>query len=120
MIQDLTPKDAISIVICHASSDSARNLAEYIRRGIEEEQMPARLLESNGTSMELARSACETSLLAVGLGVDQDAVITLTHFQMPTDQPLIQMASGGSAAIARLMGSNAARLYKRMPFILNH
>jgi hypothetical protein len=117
MIEQLSSKDAISIIICHTSDVTARNMAEHICRGVEEEQMPARLVEKSGTSLELARFASEISLLAIGVGVDQSAVITLTHFQMPSDTPVMQITSAGKADLARMMGSNAARLYNRTPFI---
>ncbi|HCF50192.1 MAG TPA: hypothetical protein DER60_07915 [Syntrophomonas sp.] len=117
-MRDLTAKETLSIVVCHEDGESARQLAEYASRGIEEEHMPVLLLPvATGNSIELARLACETSLLAVGVGIDQQGSISLTHFQMPADKPVLHAPSGSDTRKARLMGGNAARLYKRIPFI---
>jgi len=118
IMKDLTAKETLSIVVCHEDNELAQELAEYARRGIEEESMPALLLPATGNSLELSRMACELSLLAVGIGIDKQGSISLTHFQMPADKPVLQLPSGSDTRKARLMGGNAARLYKRIPFVI--
>jgi hypothetical protein len=92
-------------------------LLEQIRQGIEEENMPSREIVRAGSSAELAIYAAQASLLGVGVGLDAEGVITLTHYQMPADQFVLQVPASGDLETARIMGNNAARLYKRYPFL---
>lgn len=118
MEQELSQKDALSIIISQESGTDAHIVAQ-VEQGVEEEQVPFFLMTGSGSSMDLARFAAESSLLGIGVGVDQKGEISISHFRMPPDLPVIQVSAKENPSVGKIMGVNAARLFKGIPFI-NH
>lgn len=84
--------------------------------GIEEEGIPFRLkCEKEDDALGLSYEACISSNLGVGLGVSE-IEIALHFHKLDKQTPLftININSGNDAV--KTLGSNAARLVKRMPF----
>ncbi|MEL7565337.1 MAG: glycerol dehydratase reactivase beta/small subunit family protein [Dehalobacterium sp.] len=115
MEQELSQKDALSVVICRELGADA-NIVTQVEQGVEEEQVPVFLVTGSGSSMDLAGMAAESSLLGIGVGVDQKGVITLSHFRMPPDLPVFQVSAKEKPSVGKIIGINAARLFKGIPF----
>lgn len=116
MEQELSQKEALSIVICQESGTDGRIVAQ-VEQGVEEEQMPTYLINSSGNSLDLAQLAADSSLLGIGVGVDKKGVITISHFRMPPHRPVIQVSAHENPRAAKIIGANAARLFKGIPFL---
>ncbi len=87
-----------------------------VTNGIEEEGLPYEIEESDELDpVELAYRGAEVSHLGVGMGIT-DKEVVLHYIKLKEDQPLSRIPSYSSEEILRAMGSNAARLVKRMPF----
>lgn len=84
--------------------------------GIEEEGIPYELIPENLTDViSLSYAACCSSKLGVGLGVSKDD-IALHYEKLDKSSPLYKINIKSRSNIVRALGSNAARLVKRMPF----
>jgi hypothetical protein len=84
--------------------------------GVEEEGIPYKLFSENQTNViNLSYAACISSKLGVGLGVSKDE-IALHYEKLDKSSPLFKISSNSKKNIVRALGSNAARLVKRMPF----
>ena len=116
MEQEISQKDALSIVICQESGADMW-IVSKVEQGIEEEQVPAYLISSSGNSMELARIAADSSLLGIGVGVDKNGVVTICHFKMPVNRPVLQVSAQKNPSVGKIIGANAARLFKGIPFL---
>jgi len=112
---EITQKDALSIIVC-LDPDADERMADQIRFGAEEEGMPVFSLKRRGGSLELSHFAAESSQLRIGIGVDKNAVITLNQVQMPKETYVIQAYCSNNIKTARIFGTNAARLFKGVPF----
>jgi len=112
---EITQKDALSIIVC-LDPDGDERIVDQIRFGAEEEGMPVFSLKRRGGSIELSKFAAESSQLRIGIGVDKNALITLNQVQMPKETYIIQAYSLNNKKTARIIGTNAARLFKGVPF----
>ncbi|KKB34520.1 glycerol dehydratase reactivase beta/small subunit family protein [Bacillus thermotolerans] len=82
--------------------------------GIEEEGVPIFLQEGRqNTALELGYQAALDSSLGVGIGVDERLV--LHYSKLKKDRPLFQIDQREGTK-QRILGANAARLVKGIPF----
>lgn len=98
--------------------DSTIAESEFISllHGVEEEGIPYKLIPENQTDViNLSYGACCSSKLGVGLGVSKDE-IALHYEKLDKLSPLYKININSRKDIVRALGSNAARLVKRMPF----
>jgi hypothetical protein len=108
-------------VIILAVQPLPREKIEPILWGLEEEGVPAELYKvEQGKAEILAKQAAERSALNVGIGINlHDSIVALHHRNLPIDGPLFTLSSVGlQAATLRVLGTNAARLVKGEPFVL--
>ena len=84
--------------------------------GIEEEGIPCEVSEEAfPNAVSLAYQASQQSRLSVGLGLDRDTLVL--HFsKLKESEPLFQISARSPEWDIRAMGSNAARLVKKLPF----
>lgn len=110
----MTERPTIRVRINNAIADA--QIAE-IMNGIEEEEVPAELTRhAELNPLVLAHQASEESRLGVGIGVALDYIVVTTE-KLPLEAPYLALTLNRSATADRAMGSNAARLVKRMPLI---
>lgn len=89
---------------------------EYLLNGIEEEGIPYELKPSESNdSLKLSYDACIDSRLGVGLGISKSNIV-LHYEKLDISSPLFIIEMKGRKELMRALGSNAARLVKRMPF----
>jgi len=91
--------------------------------GLEEEGIPFEIREVDGGSslVDLAKQAADGSPLNVGIGVDGRGEVVLHHHDLPAATPLFSLAAEPTQAEPlRHLGTNAARLVKGQPLILNN
>ncbi len=94
----------------------ASPLLEHVERGIEEEGVYWAVERGEGEDLTaVAFEAAKASKLRVGVGVCPDGRLVLHHARIPDDDPLFSVEAE-SADAARAVGTNAARLAKRLPF----
>ncbi|WP_432403197.1 glycerol dehydratase reactivase beta/small subunit family protein [Wukongibacter sp. M2B1] len=85
--------------------------------GIEEEGIPYEIEMQDGDSaIDLSYKAAQDSRLDVGLGISFEGFVALHYVKLNKDRPLLQINTRLENAKLRLLGSNAARLVKGMPF----
>ncbi len=91
----------------------------WVQIGAEEEGVPCQHAIGIGQdAVPLAYMAAQQSRLGVGVGVTRDCV-ALHEAHMPPDRPVMTLATDGHAIrVCRLIGGNAGRMVKRMPFRL--
>ena len=83
--------------------------------GIEEEGVPSRVDRlPELTPLVLAHRAATSSRLGIGLGIALDYVVITTE-KLPEQRPYLAHFLGSSEQADRIIGSNAARLVKRLP-----
>ena len=83
--------------------------------GIEEEGVPSRVDRlSELNPLVLAHRAATSSRLGIGLGIALDYVVITTE-KLPEQRPYLAHFLGRSEQADRIIGSNAARLVKRLP-----
>jgi hypothetical protein len=116
MENGIKQKDALTIIICQ-EPEADGHMVEQIQYGIEEEGMPSFTLKRPGGSLELSYYAAESSQLGIGIGVDRAGLVTLNQVHMPKETFVIQASLREGAQTARIIGSNAARLFKGIPFL---
>ncbi|HRA04107.1 MAG TPA: glycerol dehydratase reactivase beta/small subunit family protein [Arachnia sp.] len=103
---------AICVHVHEATTDA--HLADLLL-GIEEEGVPVEVSRHDHLNpLVLAHDAAVTSRLGIGLGVALDYVVITTD-KLPEHRPYVarHFARGGRAD--RIVGSNAARIVKRIP-----
>lgn len=84
--------------------------------GIEEEGIPYEVKpQEQNDVLSLSYDACINSNLGVGLGVS-NSEIALQYEKLDKTSPLFKIEIESKKDIIRSLGSNAARLVKRMPF----
>jgi hypothetical protein len=113
MQQGITIKPAINI---YYNSQVNEDDFKLLLHGIEEEGIPYELKSSDFKDiLSLSYDACIGSNLGVGLGISNDEIAL--HFEkLDKSSPLFRMNIKSNKSIIRSLGSNAARLVKRMPF----
>ncbi|WP_082602789.1 glycerol dehydratase reactivase beta/small subunit family protein [Lentilactobacillus kisonensis] len=86
-----------------------------ILNGIEEEQIPFKMIESDGSSaIDRAYQAAVASRLSVGISFD-DQQIVVHYKNLKPNEPLFVVPIDNPTNI-RKIGANAARLVKGVPF----
>lgn len=89
--------------------------------GLEEEGIPVDVHEAaHGNAVTLAKEAAQMSPLNVGIGVDgREGTLALHHRDLPEDHPLfvVRLNEIGGMELRKL-GTNAARLVKAEPLVL--
>lgn len=90
------------------------DLAEVLL-GIEEEGVPVELVRSSELNpLVLAHRAATASRLGIGIGVALDYAVITTD-KLPESRPYVATFFTGGAGADRTIGSNAARMVKRIP-----
>lgn len=103
---------AILVISCGATA-----VLNEVLAGIEEEGVPAVLERRAGDddAQALARLAATGSSLGVGVGIDDRGVVSVQHEKLPGATPGLFSAGVASAAAARALGHNAARIVVGVP-----
>lgn len=103
------------INVCYNKNEVNKSVITQVLLGIEEEGIPFTLSEANDTdSVSMAYKAAELSHLGVGIGISNEIVL---HFvKLKEGNPLFSIPITATEEDLRTIGSNAARLVKRMPF----
>lgn len=114
--------DVPRIVVCHLGSQPA--LLEHIEHGIEEEGVPRSIqrVEADESDPDnrgdaptgIAHRAASDSGLKIGIGVSESGSLVLHHARLPAGEPLLTVTTPTTLE-ARTIGTNAARVAKRMP-----
>ncbi|MEA4806600.1 glycerol dehydratase reactivase beta/small subunit family protein [Acetobacterium wieringae] len=108
------PKPEIKIV--HGKNIMFQKVVDEVLHGIEEEGVPFSIEElEDANPVELAFRGAELSHLGVGIGITENEVV-LHFIKLKEDQPIFRIPAYSNEATLRAIGSNAARLVKKMPF----
>jgi len=106
-----------SILILKAPRFEESNLIEKICWGIEEEGIPFEVRTDIETdAVRLAYKASLSSNLNVGIGIGSDLAIAVHYSQMEERTPLFIGRGDSRNSDPVVMGINAARLVKGIPF----
>ena len=107
-------------VLVIKTPDAADEVISEILLGIEEEGIPAGVQEKqNGLAVNLAKAAADGSSLNVGIGASS-VEVAVHHRDLPVDNPLFLLSAEIlTASNLRCLGTNAARLVKGDPLVLN-
>ena len=96
------------------SPDASPAALRQLTYGMEEEGIPWEVATSEGMdALALAWEGAQASRLEVGVGVDRQFVV-LHYNKLAQDQPLYRVPARQSDQV-RILGSNAARLVKKLP-----
>ena len=105
-------RPAITVAV---HDDTTLSQLEQLLLGMEEEGIPSRVEQSPELNpLVLAHGAAISSRLGIGVGVALGYVVVTTE-KLPVERPYLAHFLGRGAATDRLIGSNAARLVKRLP-----
>lgn len=105
-------RPAITVAVHDAVTDA--QLTELLL-GMEEEGVPSRVEQHPELNpLVLAHGAATSSRLGVGVGVALGYVVVTTE-KLPERRPYLAHFLGRERAADRIIGSNAARLVKRLP-----
>ena len=103
-----------TIIVQRSDGLPEDNLAELLY-GIEEEGIPYEVRSNPSTdALYLAHSAALESRLGIGGGAS-GSVVAVTLEKLPENRPYITEQLNHRRDLDRIIGSNAARLVKRMP-----
>lgn len=92
------------------------SLFRTLLHGIEEEGIPTFVKESKQQStLQLSYQAALDSTLGVGVGIDQNGQVLLHYTKLDKNQPLFEVNLRDPYKL-RVLGANAARLVKGIPF----
>lgn len=111
----MSPKTTPPAILCHVNQGVPEAALSSLLLGIEEEGVPVevhRFDEQN--PLALAHQAAIASKLGIGLGVSLDYVVTTTE-KLAEERPYIAQFLGQAPEQDRVIGSNAARIVKRIP-----
>ncbi|MBK5252955.1 MAG: glycerol dehydratase reactivase beta/small subunit family protein [Peptostreptococcaceae bacterium] len=112
MVPTKTVKPSIKIF---ANSEIRENIYNELLLGVEEEGIPYDLEIKRGNALDMAFEAADISILDVGIGITNDEIIL--HFsKLNKEKPLFKIPLDSSVEKIRNIGSNGARLVKKMPF----
>lgn len=91
-------------------------LYRWVQIGAEEEGVPCKLVDEEGTGLtDLAYAAAQSSRFNIGVAVSGNKA-TLHEVHMPPQLPVMEFPYSGQADyFCRLIGSNAARMIVRKP-----
>lgn len=108
------PKPEIKVL--HGKNITYQRIVDEVLHGIEEEGIPFSIEEMEESNpVELAFRGAELSHLGVGIGITEKEVV-LHYIKLKENQPIFRIPAYSDEATLRAIGSNAARLVKRMPF----
>ncbi|BBZ26938.1 pduH protein [Mycolicibacterium madagascariense] len=87
--------------------------------GIEEEGVPAVVERPRRpvAAPELAVAAAGRSSLSVGVGIDADGGVCVQHDKLPAPLPELVSTGPADAAVARVLGHDAARIVVGIPLL---
>lgn len=103
-----------SIVI--SSNECNPRILREIKAGIEEEGIPYSEYEVNDDIMKSSYNAALMSKFGIGIAAYNGHMI-MHYNKLPENEPLFELTiNNDDFQIARNFGSNAARLYKGLPF----
>ncbi|WP_084295501.1 glycerol dehydratase reactivase beta/small subunit family protein [Desulfitibacter alkalitolerans] len=92
-------------------------LIREVTAGLEEEGIPYRIILSEGDAVTLAIEAAAVSHFEAGIGVGSDHSIAVSQNRQSFNKPLFYVSgTEGRLEIWRVIGSNAARMVKGIPF----
>ncbi|MFW6273535.1 MAG: glycerol dehydratase reactivase beta/small subunit family protein [Halanaerobium sp.] len=93
-----------------------RKLIDQIGYGMEEEGIPFKVyFKEENSAHNLAYKAAQHSKLGIGIGVDSDKKVVLQKEKLSKQNPIFDKKIRDFYQ-AKLMGINAARLEKKIPF----
>lgn len=103
-----------TIRILHNSQAVAETVRQ-LQYGMEEEGVPCEVDTATGMdAVEMAWEAANASRLSVGVGLDGQRLVL--HFsKLEPSYPLLQLPARSDVMQIRALGSNAARLVKKLP-----
>jgi hypothetical protein len=105
-----------SIYIFCSEDIKGNELVDQIGYGIEEEGIPFKVDYKKETSPDnLAYTAAQQSKLGIGIGIDSNNRVVLQMEKLSRDNPVFNKRIEDYFQ-AKLMGINAARLEKKIPF----
>jgi hypothetical protein len=109
------PKPTIMVYV--PTSFSNQPILQEILNGIEEESVfyEVKSVEPNN-AVSLAYEAAGTSVLEVGIGIDNSGAVALHYRKMETPLFTLQPSNGKEAQ--RRLGTNGARLVRGIPFAM--
>ena len=88
---------------------------EKILLGAEEEGIPVEVVKVEGDdALKLAHDASKSSVLLIGIGISSTEGV-VQYSQLAMDKPIERAKLTEEEIILRELGSNAARLAKRIP-----
>lgn len=91
-------------------------LVDQIGYGIEEEGIPFKIyFKEENSAQDLAYNASQLSKLGIGIGVDSNKNVVLQMKKLSKQNPIFDKKIKDYYQ-AKLMGINAARLEKKIPF----
>lgn len=96
-----------------------RNASSFqeLLSGMEEEGVPCLVAErEESAALELAYKAAESSNLSVGVGIGADETVVLHYIKLKPEEPLFSVSLQSGKTSLRMLGANAARLVKGVPF----
>lgn len=108
-----------SIKVFVSPEFNRNDVLHEIKCGVEEESVPYQIYDSeDGDSVSLSYTAALESALEVGIGVDKAGCLAIHYKKLPQESPLFKINYMGEFSKVRSVCSNAARLVKGTPFIL--
>ena len=111
----MTKKPTPPAILAYVNTDVAEEALTSLLLGIEEEGVPVEVHRFDELNpLSLAHEAAIASRLGLGLGVALDYVVTTTE-KLPKERPYIAQFLGQCPEEDRVIGSNAARIVKRIP-----
>ena len=111
-------KEEIGINIFYSSKIDINGKLSNILWGIEEEEIPYILIQSEEIdAKKMGSIASKSSKLGVGIGIGEKEV-TLYQEKLEMDKPLFRYDLDSDESILRAVGVNGARLIKGNPFII--
>ncbi|QIB69164.1 glycerol dehydratase [Aminipila butyrica] len=97
-------------------SFGGKNILNQICFGIEEEGIPYEIIAVDDSNhIAMAYEACQHSRLGVGIGITEGH-IALHYEKLQAESPLFNISTHDEMGKIRSIGTNGARLVKRMPF----
>lgn len=112
------PSPKIKILV----SNSFKN-ADVLRdavSGVEEESIPYEVIHSEiNDAVTLSLMGATESNLSVGIGIDNNGIIAVHYKKLPPNMPLFTLNYNLEKDKVRHTCSNAARLVKGTPFIID-
>ncbi len=106
-------------IMLYMNRTVTQDVLQPLLYGIEEEGLPVEYELRDGAYLQLADAASRTSALAVGIGIDDEA-IAITYKNIPSHQFIYRLRNYGQYPYSlRILGVNAARLVKGNPFVID-